>query len=90
MQLLVMCVSRYSQNAPPAARPLPGTLLKCDACRVRYYLATGAADGVKLWDLRKLKNFKTLTPYEGAATRHHPDLAMPPGPCPKQMASPAA
>ncbi len=32
----------------------------------RYYLATGAADGVKLWDLRKLKNFKTLTPYDGA------------------------
>jgi pre-mRNA-processing factor 19 len=37
----------------------------CASCR--YYLATGAADGVKLWDLRKLKNFKTLTPYEGAA-----------------------
>lgn len=28
-----------------------------------YYLATCAADGVKLWDLRKLKNFKTITPY---------------------------
>ena len=25
-----------------------------------YYLATAADDGVKLWDLRKLKNFKTL------------------------------
>lgn len=25
-----------------------------------YYLATGAADGVKLWDLRKLKNFRSL------------------------------
>ena len=25
-----------------------------------YYLATTADDGVKLWDLRKLKNFKTL------------------------------
>lgn len=35
----------------------------------RYYLATGAADGVKLWDLRKLKNFKTLTPYDGAPPR---------------------
>jgi pre-mRNA-processing factor 19 len=23
-----------------------------------YHLATAAADGVKLWDLRKLKNFK--------------------------------
>ena len=29
-----------------------------------YFLATAAADGVKLWDLRKLKNFRTLTPYE--------------------------
>ena len=29
-----------------------------------YYLATTATDGVKLWDLRKLRNFKTLTPYE--------------------------
>jgi len=27
-----------------------------------YYLATSAEDSVvKLWDLRKLKNFKTLT-----------------------------
>lgn len=33
-----------------------------------YYLATSAADGVKLWDLRKLKNFKSLEPYEGSAT----------------------
>lgn len=38
------------------------------SCRLcRYYLATSAADGVKLWDLRKLKNFRTLTPYEGGA-----------------------
>lgn len=29
-----------------------------------YHLATAAADGVKLWDLRKLKNFKMLTPYD--------------------------
>lgn len=28
-----------------------------------YHLASAAADGVKLWDLRKLKNFKSLTPY---------------------------
>ena len=38
-----------------------------------YYLATCAADGVKLWDLRKLKNFKSIAPWgEGkgaAATR---------------------
>lgn len=35
-----------------------------------YYMATCAADGVKLWDLRKLRNFKSLAPYgagEGAA-----------------------
>ena len=32
----------------------------------RYYLATGAQDAtVKLWDLRKLKNFKTLSFDEG-------------------------
>ncbi|KAI1729146.1 WD domain, g-beta repeat domain-containing protein [Ditylenchus destructor] len=31
-----------------------------------YYLATGADDGeVKIWDLRKLKNFKTLAINEG-------------------------
>ncbi|KAK4732633.1 hypothetical protein R3W88_025621 [Solanum pinnatisectum] len=29
-----------------------------------YFLATAAHDGVKLWDLRKLKNFRTFTPYD--------------------------
>eukprot|EP00249_Psilotum_nudum_P019826 c27436_g1_i2 orf=1243-2601(-) len=29
-----------------------------------YYLATAAHDGVKLWDLRKLKNFRSFTPYD--------------------------
>lgn len=29
-----------------------------------YFLATAAQDSVKLCDLRKLKNFKTLTPYD--------------------------
>ncbi len=29
-----------------------------------YYLSTSGADGVHLWDLRKLRNFKNLTPYE--------------------------
>jgi pre-mRNA-processing factor 19 len=28
-----------------------------------YHLATSAIDGVKLWDLRKPKNFKNLAPY---------------------------
>lgn len=31
-----------------------------------FHLATAASDGIKLWDLRKLKNFKTLSPYEDA------------------------
>ncbi|XP_074579819.1 pre-mRNA-processing factor 19-like [Curcuma longa] len=29
-----------------------------------YFLATAAMDGVKLWDLRKLKNFRSFTPYD--------------------------
>ncbi|KAJ7979796.1 pre-mRNA-processing factor 19-like [Quillaja saponaria] len=29
-----------------------------------YFLATAAKDGVKLWDLRKLRNFRTFSPYE--------------------------
>lgn len=33
-----------------------------------YYMATGAADAtVKLWDLRKTKNFHTITPAAGGA-----------------------
>eukprot|EP00250_Pteridium_aquilinum_P003691 c13999_g1_i1 orf=130-1695(+) len=28
-----------------------------------YFLATAAQDGVKLWDLRKLKNFRSFSPY---------------------------
>ncbi|MQM02086.1 hypothetical protein Taro_034852 [Colocasia esculenta] len=29
-----------------------------------YFLATSAGDGVKLWDLRKLRNFRSFTPYD--------------------------
>ncbi|PWA93664.1 MOS4-associated complex 3A [Artemisia annua] len=29
-----------------------------------YFLATAAQDGVKLWDLRKLRNFRTFSPYD--------------------------
>ncbi|KAK4405958.1 Pre-processing factor 19 [Sesamum angolense] len=29
-----------------------------------YFLATAAQDGVKLWDLRRLKNFRTFSPYD--------------------------
>jgi len=34
-----------------------------------YYLATSASDGVKLWDLRKLKNFRSFSPYEKAGVQ---------------------
>ena len=37
-----------------------------------YYLATAADDGVKLWDLRKLKNFKTLDAVRPTAEYHPP------------------
>ena len=46
-----------------------------------YYLATAADDGVKLWDLRKLKNFQSLDavstftqlgPINGAALKEQP------------------
>jgi pre-mRNA-processing factor 19 len=29
-----------------------------------YFLATAASDGVRLWDLRKLRNFRTFAPYD--------------------------
>lgn len=29
-----------------------------------FFLATAAHDGVKLWDLRKLRNFRSFTPYD--------------------------
>ncbi|KAL4190586.1 hypothetical protein AMTRI_Chr07g25440 [Amborella trichopoda] len=29
-----------------------------------YFLATAADDGVKLWDLRKLRNFRSISPYD--------------------------
>ena len=29
-----------------------------------YFLATAAGESVKLWDLRKLKNIKTIEPYD--------------------------
>lgn len=32
-------------------------------CWFRCCSQTAAQDGVKLWDLRKLKNFRSLTPY---------------------------
>lgn len=33
-----------------------------------FYFATGGVDMVKLWDLRVLKNFKSLQPFEDEAT----------------------
>jgi len=42
-----------------------------------YYLATAAEDSsVKLWDLRKLKNFKTLTMSDRYEVRFH-DVIVP-------------
>ena len=41
-----------------------------------YYLATAAEDGAKLWDLRKLKNFKSLEAPPGAGAPH-PRLLLP-------------
>ena len=29
-----------------------------------YFLATASGDSVKLWDLRKLKNIRTIVPYD--------------------------
>ena len=43
-----------------------------------YFLATAAGDSVKLWDLRKLKNIKTIVPYENgmpSATALHVAMA---------------
>ena len=38
-----------------------------------YYLATSANDSVvKLWDLRKLKNFKSINLEQGSEVFHHP------------------
>ncbi|XP_024970511.1 pre-mRNA-processing factor 19-like isoform X1 [Cynara cardunculus var. scolymus] len=34
-----------------------------------YFLATAAQDGVRLWDLRKLRNFRSFTPYENTPTQ---------------------
>ncbi|KAL5996893.1 E3 ubiquitin-protein ligase prp19 [Asimina triloba] len=31
-----------------------------------YFLATAASDGVKLWDLRKLKSFRSFAPYDSS------------------------
>ena len=43
-----------------------------------YYLATTADDGVKLWDLRKLKNFKSIeavrAPCLPSSMQHDSDL----------------
>lgn len=33
-----------------------------------YYFATGGADALKLWDLRSLKNFKDLHPFDNEPT----------------------
>ena len=51
----------YFENNLSSSKYLPMNAgLKCHKY-CRYYLATAADDSVvKLWDLRKLKNFKTI------------------------------
>lgn len=39
-----------------------------------YFLATAAHDGVKLWDLRKLKNFRTFSPYDSSTPTNSVDF----------------
>ena len=58
MQLLKSPV-RLVQNAATLAGH-KGAVHSLSFSENGYYLATAAEDGVKLWDLRKLKNFKTL------------------------------
>lgn len=41
-----------------------------------YFLATAAGESVKLWDLRKLKNIKTIEPYEKGMAHIPSALAM--------------
>ena len=55
-------------------------LPSCAANDNSYYLATAAEDGVvKLWDLRKLKNFRTINPssqQEGPYEVREDDLSI--------------
>lgn len=39
-----------------------------------YFLATAADDGVKLWDLRKLRNFRTFAPYDSNTSTNSVDF----------------
>ncbi|KAL0456924.1 UNVERIFIED_CONTAM: Pre-processing factor 19, partial [Sesamum latifolium] len=41
-----------------------GTVTAISFSENGYFLATAAQDGVKLWDLRRLKNFRTFAPYD--------------------------
>lgn len=42
-----------------------------------YFLATAAGESVKLWDLRKLKNIKTIEPYEKGMYMPHVNASHP-------------
>ncbi|GAB4843070.1 E3 ubiquitin-protein ligase prp19 [Ancistrocladus abbreviatus] len=39
-----------------------------------YFLATAAQDGVKLWDLRKLRNFRSFSPYDSNTATNSVDF----------------
>lgn len=47
-----------THNAMAADPPVTPQVTSLSFSENGYHLATAAADGVKLWDLRKLKNFK--------------------------------
>ena len=59
-------ISKYLVQLYLRNQPLH-TNVKCSfSFFLSYYLATAAEDSaVKLWDLRKLKNFKTINLEEG-------------------------
>ena len=56
LRRLLQLTTQLAFPPPPPCSLLPRS----------YYMATAASDGVKLWDLRKLRNFKSLAPYESA------------------------
>ena len=59
LECLLETVSCASQNAASFTGH-KGAVHSMSFSENGYYLATTADDGVKLWDLRKLKNFKSI------------------------------
>ena len=55
-----MCFQNVAKFETKANAPVTGISFSENG----YFLATAAGDSVKLWDLRKLKNIKTIVPYD--------------------------